>query len=303
MKVARLYRFRLRFLTAANLPKWKGNLLRGALGYQLKRLVGCRDDCRDCGRLFACPFGYLYRARSKGIVLRKVSGYAKPYVVKPPLDAKTGFERGDRLEFSVVLFGDAARFEGELVKAVEMLCGSGLGVRGSAGRLELEEVAVENPFTQRAEVVYAGGEHYDGGLWIRDSHLEIEVPEIFEVEFLTPFRIVRGGALVVEPDFRTLTTYMLRKYSAIRYQYVLSELDVDIERVLDAAARIRLRSSQLRDVRVVYKGREEPFVFGRILYSGRTNKSIRKLLAFCQLSHVGKRASYGHGWFRVRAPR
>ena len=126
MRTARFYTFKLRFLQPTKLPKWKGAMLRGSISFWLKRLFCItRGTCDDCSLIFKCPFGYLFRARSKGIVLSKLKGYAKPYVLKPPLSEKQKYDAGDGLTFSFVLFGDAVQFEGELIKAVLTLCDAG----------------------------------------------------------------------------------------------------------------------------------------------------------------------------------
>ncbi len=300
MKIAKMYKFRLRFKGDAILPKWKGNMLRGAIGFHLRRIYCANNGaCSKCNLIFKCPFGYLFRASSKGIVLRKIEGYPKPHVLKPPIEEKERYSKDDILEFSIVLFGDSAQFESDLIRAISELCKTGIGVRNKRSSLRIEDIIVENKFNGRKEVLFDGDAFYDTKTWIRDSHLEISVPRIFRLKFLTPFRILKENALLSQPEFADIFTFMLRKYSAIRYQYIRDELDINREKILERAKRIRFKSSKLKRVKFIYRKRPEEFLSGDLTYFGRTNREIRKVLAFCQLSHIGKRASFGHGWYEI----
>ncbi len=302
MKIARVYTFELEFLKPAKLPNWKGNLIRGALGYHLKKLYCIIDDSRDCHAcpiLFKCPYGYLFRATTKGIVLRKIKHYTKPYVIKPPLEPKTEYRAGDTLRFSIVLYGDAMAYEDHLFNAVNSMCRSGLGSRDCRGSLKIKRITVENPFRNEKGILFEDGEFFNPKIYVKNGDFRVDVGRIFKIRFLTPFRLIRDGALISEPNFRDLVTFMLRKYSSIRYQYLRTDIDVDVEDALKAAERIVTASSNLNRRTFIYKGNEETFIHGEITYSGKLKASLRKVLAFCQLSHIGKRSSYGHGWYSI----
>jgi len=301
MKVARVYTFELEFLKPAKLPNWKGNLIRGALGYNLRKLycVDYSKDCHRCSLLFKCPYSYLFRTTTKGIVLRKIEHYTKPYVIKPPLESKTTYRPGETIRFSLVLFGDATEFEDHVFNAVNSMCRFGLGTKEYRGKLRIKRIFAENPLKNEKEFLFEDGVVYNSKLCVRDLDLKIDVGRIFKIRFLTPFRLLRDDAVISEPSFRDLVTFMLRKYSSIRYQYLKRELDVSVEDVLRLSENVTTVSSNLSKRTFVYKGKEEIFIHGEITYSGKLKANLRKVLGFCQLSHVGKRTSYGHGWYTV----
>ena len=303
MKIARVYTFELEFLKPAKLPNWKGNLIRGALGSNLKKLFCMKDlkDCHRCSLLFKCPYGYLFRATTKGIVLRKTKHYTKPYVIKPPLESKTIYSRGEKIRFSLVLFGDAMEFENHIISAVNLMCKSGLGIKDCRGQLKLKRAFIENPFKNEKEFLFEDGELFSPRLFIISRDLKVNVGRLFKLKFLTPFRLLKDGAMISEPSFRDLLSFMLRKYSSIMYQYLRREIDVEVEELLKLAENVTTVSADLSKRTFVYRGKEEIFIHGEITYSGKLKADARKVLGFCELSHIGKRASYGHGWYKIES--
>lgn len=301
MKIARVYTFELEFLKPAELPRWKGNIVRGAFGFHLRRMYCVNDykDCSSCNLMFKCPYGYLFRAKSKGIVLRKNMHYTKPYVIKPPLEQRTIYKRGDTITFSIVLHGDAMEYEHHIVQAVNSMCRWGLGFRDRRGEMRIKRITVDNPFKRERGVIFEDGEFFDSKVYVRDGDLRLRLGRVFRIRFLTPFRLVRNGTIIADPSFRDLFTFMLRKYSAIRYQYLGSELDLDVKNALRDAERVTTLSLDLGRRTFLYKGKEETFFQGDITYSGKLKARMRKVIAFSILSHVGKRSSYGHGWFEI----
>jgi len=299
MKIAKYYTFELEFKERAKLPEWKGNLIRGVIGKWLKTLSCVRDtDCKNCGLIFNCPYGYIFKSKSKGLVLSNIEGFTKPYVIKPPLDRKTFYEKGSKIKFSIVLFGDAIKFENSIFNAVFSMCNHGIGVKGYKGKLKIAEISVENPMRKRKEIVY-DGDFYESKLYIRDSDLRKNIGRIFKMDFLTPFRLIRDDALISEPSFKDFMPYMLRKYSAIFYQYINMDPRIDVEKLLEKSERIITSSFNLKRRTFIYKNKVEQFLYGSIVFYGKLTASMRKVLRFCELCHVGKRATYGHGWYTV----
>jgi hypothetical protein len=299
LRIAKLYTFEMQFLERTRLPRWKGNIIRGAIGMHLMRKFCISDgNCPNCNLIFRCPYGYLYRTPSKGLILRKVSGFTKPYVIKPPATEKTDFSEGEKMEFSLVLFGDSTRFEKQLLSAVVEMGRKGLGTKEKMGRLELKRACVENPFLKKRSILYENGDLYESDTWINTRDLSRRMGNTFMLRFITPFRLVKDGDLVKNMDFYNIFPFMLRKYSAIMQQYV-GMLDVDVRRALEESLKVKLRGERIREVKFKYKNEDQIFLSGDLVYSGRISLHIRRPLLFCQLSHIGKRSSFGFGWYEV----
>ena len=298
MRIAKLYTFEMEFIDRAKLPRWKGNIIRGAIGRHLmEKFCVYNGDCSRCNYLLRCPYGYLYETKSKGIVLRNIEGFTKPYVIKPPVTEETDFSEGDELRFSIVLFGDSTKFERHILSAVIEMGRKGLGRREKIGKLELKRAYVENPFTREKSILY-DGDLYESRTWINTRDISGKVGSTFMLKFLTPFRLLKEKELLRDLNFHQIFPFMLRKYSSIMQQYVGS-VDVNIKRALEESLKVKLIGNRIKEVNFKYKKEDQTFLIGDIVYSGRISVHVRKPLLFCQLSHIGKRSSFGHGWYEL----
>ncbi len=298
MRIAKLYTFEMEFKGRAKLPRWKGNLIRGAIGLHLMRKFCLSDgNCSNCSLIFRCPYGYLYETPSKGLVLRKISGFTKPYVMKPPPDERTDFSEGEEFKFSIVLFGDSVKFERHILSAVVEMGRRGLGTKERRGKLELRRAYVENPFLRERGILYER-DLYSSDIWISTKDISKRIGSTFMLKFITPFRLIKNGDLVRDMEFEKVFPFMLRKYSAMMQQYVGS-LDIDVRRALEESLKVKLRGERLREISFRYKDEDQVFLSGELVYSGRVSLHARRPLLFCQLSHIGKRSSFGFGWYEV----
>lgn len=114
--------------------------------------------------------------------------------------------------------------------------------------------------------------------------------------------MIKGGELLGDLRFESVFPFMLRKYSAVMQQYV-GGMDVDVRKAIQESLKVRLLGNRLSEVNFKYKGEDQTFLLGELLYSGRLSLNARKPLLFCQLSHIGKRSSFGFGWYEVLSVR
>ncbi len=297
MRIARYYTCEFEFASEALLPKWKGNLLRGAIGYALKSLY-CRftsQKCEKCPLIFKCPFGYIYKSSSHGMVLRKLLHVTKPYTVKPPLEEKTVYKKGDVLRFSFVLFGNAVNYENHFINSLFFLSQNGIGHKEKRGRLILRKVYAVNPFRNKKEVIYEDGEFFSSKIFISQKDFEKKIEKNFFFNFLTPVRIVKKGALLENLTFDNLYPFMLRKYSYILACYC----GINVQPYFEFKVSTVLQ--KLEPKCFIYKGEEQIFLYGKIYFSGKLKKDVRKVVNFCTLSHIGNKASHGFGWYEINS--
>jgi hypothetical protein len=305
--IARWVTFELEFLQDAKLPKWKGRLIRGFLGMLLKRTY-CRAPglrCEECPLNPRCPYGYLYRSTSPILFLRKIKYFPKPFALKPPLEQKQLYHKGDILRFSLVLFGRANEFLLHIINALIQGSSLGIGIRGHRGRYILRRIYLENPFREKKELLYEDGSFYNSRLWISFRDLERNISKEFTLEFLTPFRILKDGALIAEPKFSYIFPFMMRKYSNILRAHCGIALDENFRELKELSEQVETLAHQLKAVKFIYtrnnKKYIEYYLIGRVKFRfpNRLRKDVRRIINFGSLSNIGKRTTFGHGWYII----
>lgn len=297
--------FHIVFEDKALLPAWKGSLLRGSIGGVLSKVCGSEKlNCARCGLWSKCAYGYLYRARSKGIVLKGISGFSKPFVLKPPLTLAKQFNPGDELVFSIVLFGDAIRFEREIIYSIILLGRRGIGRRFRRGRFRVSEIRAINPYHGFESLIYRDNVFYESKVFIKYSDLLERAEEIskysgFTIEFLTPFRLLSRGSTILPADLGTIIKYALRRFTNILAQYIYVVPKFNVHELLKEAAKHEPYEIEYEGKIMIYRRKPEEYYTGRISFKNKLSKNIAIPLIFAELAHIGKRASYGHGWIKI----
>jgi len=314
-KIALWLEFKIRFLENAVLPKWKGNIVRGSIGYVLRKL-SCRNkacnDCYSCQFNSICAFGYLYKnaqRRPPGF-LSKYRYFPNPYALKPPLTRKEEFRKDDTLTFGIVLFGTAITFSDRIVTAVQELGKLGLGRKNCRGRFEVEQLCAVQPFRRTKYVLLEDGQQFSwpsSECFIYLQDLGKRINKQFALEFISPARIVQQGKFTLPQKFYDIFGFAMRKYSNIVRAYCCGQEMLNYKALKKFALNeVELvKKEREKIVKITYtkhgKPRKELYFVGRYIFrsSSALPKDCRKVLNFCLLSNVGKRTTYGHGWYRI----
>jgi CRISPR-associated endoribonuclease Cas6 len=231
-------------------------------------------------------------------------------VILPPLERKTFYQPGETLTFGWTLIGRGADYLPYFIYAFERL-GERYGLGKGRGRFQVESVRWLAPGGEPV-VIYRGTEQTLQSTF-RSLHVqELAGPPAGEpgnsltLRFLTPTRLVYGGALTDSPDFHVLLRVLLRRLSNLAYFHCGTDLQLDFRGLIAAAEHIQTVASRLRwydweryssrqDVRMQMGG-----FLGRVTYAG----NLQPFLPLLQLGayvHVGKGTSFGLGKYVLEA--
>lgn len=243
MRIAELD-FRIVMTEPGQLSRYKGSMLRGAIGHALKKTC-CnmpRQECAACMLHDACPYPRLFLAEKR-------DGLAMPpvYGILPGDDGRTRYAQGDCLDFTLRLYALATDYLPYFVQAVVSAGRAGLGRQGDSGRgtyavasVMAGGVPVYDPERQRLMKVPV--EELSLPEWHDGSREECSL----RIEFLTPCRFKMENRLASRIGFDTLALLMLRR---IRSLCLLEGIDWrlgDFAAYMETAKAVQTISSDLR---------------------------------------------------------
>lgn len=316
-----LARFRVTATTLepTALPWYKGSTLRGAFGRAFRK-VCCRpgrEDCPDCLLRSTCPYARVFESGPpEGTDRFQYRAVPRPFVIEPPLETKVVHQPGDRLEFHLVLVGEAVGYLPYFVVALQEMGAAGVGYRlgGSGrGRLRLEGLDAVRPGGQTEPVYRSGDNLIRGGLWAHPAPAwwEEAGPGVrsgrLSLRFLTMTRLVSEERLQSQPEFPLLVRSLLRRVSVLAQCYCGHGLEIDYRAVVAAAEQVGLARDRTRWVDWTrYSARQQTAmqlggIVGEADYEGPPEVLLAMwpLVALGVQLHVGKQPTFGLGRYEV----
>jgi hypothetical protein len=300
----------VRFLERAVVPPYEGSMIRGAFGRAFKEsCCPFPHDGTGCPLGDKCPYGYVFEtsppegarefARNREV--------PRPYVFEPPDGTKMEYASGERMRFGFTVVGRAVEYIPYFIYAFSKMGDEGVG--RLRARYELEQVVAKNPLTGTGERIYNGETVRNRRLptvWENavDASRNLN-GERLRLEFSTPtFVRFRGEVAPEAPPFAALVQALFIRIpmlSAVHCAEVWREDFKDlvarageVETVRDETTWISFRRYSS------FKKRTEPLegVVGNVEYAGPVEEFL-PLLCIGQLTHVGKRAVFGLGRYRI----
>lgn len=303
------YKFVLEARESCQLPEYKGSTLRGAFGHALKRTI-CLfrlKDCQQCSIRQECAYAYIFESLPpKDIKLENFGKYETvphPFIFEPPEDKKRFYEKGEEIEFGLILVGRAIRYLPYFVLAFERLGDIGLG-KGKK-KFTLTRILTEkgNIYDSQSKDISTGDFK---GLYVPEEY-DFTRPKEAEItlDFKTPVRIKYQRDNVTRLEFFILITNLLRRIMLLNYFYGdENPADWDHKKIIEESRKILIKSTFLKwhdweryssrqDTRMMLGGLK-----GLITYEGPVLNFL-PLLKAGEILHVGKATSFGLGKYII----
>jgi hypothetical protein len=311
MKVGQ-FTLRIRTLDDMRLPAYKGSTFRGGFGQALREVVCAlrRQECESCLLRERCVFVYLFETPppKDAEMMRLYPSAPHPFVIEPPDNDRTLIVQGESVDFGLVLIGRALEYLPYFIYAFIRLGERGLG-RGR-GKYVLEEVFASNgnetvPVYQKEAQILRDCPPYPASELIQKRVKSLGSGDSVTIDFMTPSRIKFDGDLVKQPDFHHLIRSLLRRMSSLSYFHCGHRLEIDFRGLIEQAKEVERVQTELRwhdwdrystrqKQRMTLGG-----VVGSAIYQGDISRFLT-LLAWGEVVHVGKAASFGLGRCLIR---
>ncbi len=308
--------YRLNFtceaVTAVSLPRYNGSTLRGAFFGALRQdfcLNKKLNTCLHCPKAEACPICQLVatveRDNNRGAEI------PRPFSLEPVITGKTQFEPGQSFSFGITLFGHSLPLFPYAILAIQHMGETGMGNRTIApGRFLLREARVVNPLSATEKPIYSNETRMvnipDIAINQQDvlGYASRLNPEKLQISLLTPLRLVVEGSLVQKLTFRIFTQRLLRRLTDLYRFCCNQELDLDFSGLLKQAEGVQVAQDNTRWIDLSsYSNRRFAStptggLIGEITFAGNL-KDFLPLLVWGEMTHIGKDATRGNGWYRI----
>ena len=302
----------VRFVERAVVPPYEGSMIRGAFGRAFKEsCCPFPHDGRGCPLGEKCPYGYVFESSPPDGAreFAKNQEVPRPYVFEPPEQTKMEYRRGDVMRFNFTVVGRAADYIPYFVYGFSKMGREGVG--RLRARYELERIVAKNPMLGTELEIFDGEvvkNHRLPVVWedaVSAAHT-LDGGKL-RLQFLTPTFVKFKGQVSSEaPTFAALVQALLIRIpmlSAVHCEEVWQE---DFKGLVKRAEEVETVSDETTWVSFrrysSFKKKSEALegVVGGAVYEGSYQEFL-PLLYMGQLTHVGKRAVFGLGRYRVIA--
>jgi len=323
------YRFVVILEDDAILPEYKGSTFRGIFGHALKKVVCAlkRQVCEDCILREKCVYALVFETTSMhmedqtlgagnptetpttgGGIRKRIAAPPHPYVIEPPGDTQTLYQKGDVLDFTFLLFGSVNEYLPYFIYAFTEMGKLGIGKRVGAKRATF----ILDKVVSGERLVFDGREgKIRAGTFTEDiaiAPLSTEAGRSgISIRLLTPLRLKFENHFKAELPFHVLTRAMLRRVSTLQRYYGDGEPALDYRGLVERAKAIVTESPAIRwfDWKRYSNRQDQSMLMGGMVgdvnYAGNLDEFL-PMIRFCEKVHLGKQTTFGLGKIHLNPP-
>lgn len=292
----------------------KGNVLRGAFGSSLKRLVCADKDsrCNSCILKEKCAYVLIFNPTGINPA-KRLHNVPRGFVLNPPIEEETIYSPEKPFSFEMILIGDRINYLPYVIVPLIELGKHGIGL--NRGKFTLKDLSVLRDGI--SESLYNSTTNT-----VKNIQLIITGNEILEragkmnkhkitLQFFTPTRIrynptgeIGKSEVLRVPEFHHIIRRLRDRVNALSVTYCGGPIDVDFKGIAERAMTVETRDVNLKWLDIKRKSKTQPFYhdqsgfIGKITFEGDLREFL-PLLLLGEYVHVGEDAVFGNGWYRI----
>ena len=294
------YQFTFTVTEPIQLPEYAGSTLRGAFGWALRK-IACmtkQAECKGCPLYRTCPYTNIFETPAPTEhELQKFSQVPNGYMIEPPDWGEKVYFSGEKLQFSLVLFGRLI----DQLPLIAFAFKRAFEYNVGRGKAHLLDISAFNENAEKFEPILVNGN-------IIEHHKSVKFPECFtnnaEIEISTPLRLQENSKPLNEKEINVERFFIsLAKRIALLSEFHFKPFDLDFESLKNQIAQIEdkkylkwqdwTRYSSRQDQKMKLGG-----VVGKWQFKN-LSLELSKLLYIGQWLHCGKNATFGLGKYRI----
>ncbi|MCI0615168.1 CRISPR system precrRNA processing endoribonuclease RAMP protein Cas6 [bacterium] len=316
---AAVYEFRLIPETEIILPRSnKTNVLRGAFGWECRRLVcgsNFENDCTECGRMKSCPYAVIFEPTPPygAQQLRNYQDIPRPYLFRVEPDQRVHYGKADPIIFHLTLVGTAIEYLPYFIVVFRELGTIGIGV--NRGKFQIETIeALDVAACNTRTLIYSCEDNLVrndtrnfGVAGIEKKVNEFKSFNSVSLRFITPTKLIFQEREIFEPEFHHIFKRQRDRISSLLYFYCGYEPNDEVKELYrllgELSEKVQTDSLSIQRVeqfRITRRKEHHPLsgFVGEISFSGDLKPFLPFLIAGEALG-VGKNTVFGNGWYKI----
>ncbi len=223
-----------------------------------------------------------------------------PFVLEPPEDNRTEYQRGDNLIFHLLLFGDTVEDFPYALVALKGMEKTPIGFQGKRGAVVLDKINVFDKTIYDSEADRLEEYRVPCPVGRKSAPLGGAT-----VKLVTPMRIMLDKRLQKRLTFKAFFKTLIRRISSLMYYYTSIKMDPDeVRRLIELSEDIKTVEDKTfwQDWKRYSAKQKEEMNMGGLVGAIRYRGDLEPFWPYLKLGelvHVGKNTSFGLGRYEI----